>query len=109
VTEGIVNHVSDEMASFPFEMGARSGREIEAAYTKRDSLTKRMAALDEKRPITHIYSQPFEAEYTQAQLSFPWSNPWFLPQKVPGETHFPALEPPELVSRLIADFVGQAG
>ena len=94
----IVNHVNDEMAKYSFEMWARSGREIARAYRKWGNPMQRMAALKQKRPITHIYSQPFEPEYAQAQLDFAAENNWYKPNKLPGRTHFPTLEQPKMVA-----------
>jgi pimeloyl-ACP methyl ester carboxylesterase len=102
----IVNHVNDEMAKYSFEMWARSGREIARAYRKWGNPMQRMAALKQKRPITHIYSQPFEPEYAQAQLDFAAENDWYKPNKLPGRTHFPTLEQPKAVAETIRAFVG---
>lgn len=101
----IINHVNNEMAGFSFEMWARSGREIASAYRKWGSPMQRMAAMKQLRPITHIYSQPFEPEYAQAQVDFAAKNPWFRPNKLPGKTHFPTLEQPKAVADAIRDFL----
>ncbi len=90
----VINHVNNEMASFDFEMWARSGREIAKAYRKWGSPMQRMAALEEIRPVSHVYSQPVDPQYTQAQLDFAASHPWFRPHKLVGKTHFPTLEQP---------------
>lgn len=101
----IINHVNNEMAGFSFEMWARSGREIARAYRKWGSPMQRMAAMKALRPITHIYSQPFEPEYAQAQIDFAANNPWFRPNKLPGKTHFPTLEQPKAVADAIRGFL----
>lgn len=101
----IINHVNDEMAGYSFEMWARSGREIANAYRKWGNPTQRMAAMKEHRPITHIYSQPFEPEYAQAQLDFAAQNAWYRPNKLPGRTHFPTLEQPKAVADAIRAFL----
>lgn len=103
--QDIVNHVNNEMAQYSFEMWARSGSEIGKAYRKWGNPMQRMAALSEKRPITHIYSQPFEPEYAQAQLDFAADNDWYKPNKLPGKTHFPTLEQPKVVAETIRAFV----
>lgn len=104
--QDIIDHVNNEMAGYSFEMWARSGREIAKAYRKWGNPMRRMAALEEHRPITHIYSQPFEPEYAQAQLDFAAENDWYKPNKLPGRTHFPTLEQPKTVAQAIRDFVG---
>lgn len=103
--QDIVNHVNNEMAQYSFEMWARSGREIGKAYRKWGNPMQRMAALSEKRPITHVYSQPFEPEYAQAQIDFAAANDWYKPNKLPGKTHFPTLEQPKVVAETIRAFV----
>jgi pimeloyl-ACP methyl ester carboxylesterase len=92
--QDVIDHVNSEMASFDFEMWARSGREIALGYRKWGSPMQRMAALKEIIPISHIYSQPVAPEYTRAQLDFASSHPWFKPHKLVGKTHFPTLEQP---------------
>lgn len=101
----IIDHVNEEMAKYSFEMWARSGREIARAYRKWGNPMQRMAALTEHRPITHIYSQPFEPEYAQAQLDFAAGHDWYKPNKLPGRTHFPTLEQPKVVADAIRAFV----
>lgn len=103
--QDIIHHVNNEMASYSFEMWARSGREIAIAYRKWGNPMQRMAAFKELRPITHIYSQPFEPEYAQAQLDFAAKNSWYRPNKLPGKTHFPTLEQPKVVADTIRAFL----
>lgn len=102
----IIHHVNEEMAGFDYEMWARSGREIARAYRKWGNPMARMKALSETRPIMHIFSQPFEPEYFQAQKEFAASNSWFKPTKLEGRTHFPTLEQPRAVADTIRAFVG---
>lgn len=101
----IVNHVNNEMAAFDYEMWARSGREIAQAYRKWGNPMLRMKAMAEPRPVTHIFSQPFEPEYLAAQLEFAVSNAWFKPTKLEGTTHFPTLEQPNAVADTIRAFL----
>lgn len=101
----IINHVNEEMAKYSFEMWARSGREIGKAYRKWGNPMGRMAAMKAHRPITHIYSQPFEEAYAQAQVDFAKTNAWYKPNKLPGKTHFPTLEQPVAVADAIRAFV----
>lgn len=103
--QDIIDHVNKEMAGYSFEMWARSGREIASAYRKWGNPMRRMAAMKQHRPITHIYSQPFEPEYTQAQLDFAADHDWYRPNKLPGRTHFPTLEQPKAVADAIRAFL----
>lgn len=101
----IVDHVNNEMAGFDYEMWARSGREIAKAYRKWGNPMSRMKSMAKARPITHIFSQPFEADYLVAQQEFAASNPWFHPTKLKGRTHFPTLEQPREVADTIRAFL----
>lgn len=100
----VINHVRNEMAGFDFDMWARSGREIAAAYKRWGTVLERLTSLTNSRPITHIFSQPFEQSYHDAQISFASTNAWFSPVKLPGKTHFPTLEQPENVAAAIRYF-----
>jgi len=102
--QDIVNHVNEEMAGYSFEMWARSGREIARAYARWGNPLQRIAELDEKRPIMHVFSQPTEEAYHTAQRKFAAANPWFNPIKLPGKTHFPTLEQPAAVAATIRQF-----
>jgi len=97
----VIEHVAVEMAGYDFDMWARSCREIATAYAKWGCPLDRMAAMSQKRPVTHVFSQPFEEDYHQAQKDFAAGNNWYRPIKLPGETHFPTLEQPAAVAREI--------
>jgi len=104
--EDASRHVWDEMASFDEEMWVRSCREIEVAYAKWQSPLARIQAFAPTRPVTHIYSQPIDADYDTLQREFAKAHPWFTPTKIEGKTHFPTLESPEAVVQAISSFVG---
>lgn len=101
----IIDHVNNEMAGFDYEMWARSGREIGKAYRKWGNPMERMKSMAETRPVTHIFSQPFEQDYLAAQQEFAAANPWFQPVKLRGRTHFPTLEQPRVVADTIRAFL----
>ncbi|WP_408011644.1 alpha/beta fold hydrolase [Pseudalkalibacillus sp. A8] len=101
----VIDHLNIEMASFGYDMWERSCRVIENAYRTWGSPLKRMAALEQKRPIVHIYSQAATDDYEEVQSRFIAQHPWFDFKRIPGETHFPTLESPEVVVKHIRDFV----
>ncbi|MGO0059801.1 alpha/beta fold hydrolase [Brevibacillus fluminis] len=103
----VIDHMNKEMASFGFDMWERSCRVIENAYKTWGSPLERMAALDPKRPIVHIYSQAAADGYEEMQQTFKEKHPWFDFKHIPGKTHFPTLESPDAVANLISDFVSQ--
>ncbi|QID34547.1 alpha/beta fold hydrolase [Streptomyces albus] len=100
----VAHHLSAEMASFEYEMWARSCRVIERAYAGWGSPLERMAALKETRPVAHLFSQPVDEEYLRAQQAFADQHPWFEPHRLGGATHFPTLESPAAVAERIAAF-----
>lgn len=101
----IVDHVNTEMAGYDFDMWARSGREIERAYARWRNPMQRMAAMEQPRPVMHVFSQPFEDKYLAAQQAFAADHPWFQPVKLAGTTHFPTLEQPAAVAAQIRSFM----
>lgn len=98
--ESVIHHVNNEMAGYSYDMWARSGREIAIAYRKYTNPMQRMLSLKDQK-VTHIFSQPFEEEYHQAQKDFAAEHPFYSTVKLPGETHFPTLEQPVEVAKVI--------
>lgn len=103
--EAVAHHMREEMASFGYDMWARSGRVIETAYATHGSPLNRMKLVSDGRAIKHIYSQPTGSEYDALQDAFAVDNPWFSRHRIPGKTHFPTLESPDVVTELITEFV----
>ncbi|MFG7943597.1 alpha/beta fold hydrolase [Streptomyces cacaoi] len=103
----VAHHLEAEMGSFDHEMWARSCRVIEDAYTTWGSPLERMAALRERRPVTHLFSQPGEEPYLDAQREFAARQPWFTPHRLGGPTHFPTLDSPAAVAERIAAFCAE--
>ncbi|MEU1725547.1 alpha/beta hydrolase [Nonomuraea sp. NPDC005692] len=105
----VARHLGDEMASFDFDMWARSCRVIESAYATWGSPLRRMTALSASRPIAHLFSQPSLPDYEAVQQEFAAANPWFQPHRIPGQTHFPTLESPSVLAGLVEKFVASVG
>ncbi|MCR8644498.1 alpha/beta hydrolase [Paenibacillus sp. N1-5-1-14] len=103
--EAISNHLNKEMAAFGYDMWSRSCRVIENAYKKWGSPLKRMAALTEKRPIIHVYSQAPVEGYEEMQDQFISEHLWFGYRHINGQTHFPTLESPQETAHEISNFV----
>jgi len=106
--QDIANHFATEMTSFGQPYWNRTGREMGDSYQTWKSVGDRLAALDEPRPIAHLYSVPQDAAYVRANRAFAESHPWFVPVRVPAETHFPVLESPTVVSRIIHEFLSDS-
>jgi pimeloyl-ACP methyl ester carboxylesterase len=57
-------------------------------------------------PALHLYAQPGDAEYWNAQQSFAASNPWFQVRKLEAQSHFPMFEAAEEMAKVITEFTG---
>lgn len=101
------NFVLHEMGGFGFDMWARAGREIAAAYEKNGNPLRALAALPQPPPALHIYAQPADPVYWQAQQSFAESHPWFASHRVNALSHFPMFERPQEIAGEIEKFVSQ--
>ena len=106
--QDIANHFANEMMSFGQPYWSRTGREMGGSYQKWKSVGDRLAALDAPRPIAHLYSLPHDPAYVRANHAFAESHRWFRPFRVPAETHFPVLESPTVVSRIIHEFLSDS-
>jgi pimeloyl-ACP methyl ester carboxylesterase len=80
------------------EMWMRSGREIEAAYTRAGSPLRALAALEPPRTVLHLYGQPLAEEYLDGQQRFAGEHPWFSVRRLDARTHFSMIEVPEAVA-----------
>jgi pimeloyl-ACP methyl ester carboxylesterase len=101
----VVHFVRQEMGAYGFEMWARSGREILAAYTHEGSPLKALSALEPPVPTLHLYTQPADPDYLAAQQAFAAEHPWFHVQRLPAKSHYPMIEVPEVVATAIEQFV----
>lgn len=99
--------VLDKMSIFEFEMWRNAGRNIAAAY---DHFGNPLAALKGLKPpvsVLHLYAQPPDPAYFEAQQSFAATQPWFKVQRINAGSHFPMLEQPEEISLQIEGFIEQ--
>ncbi|WP_103531166.1 alpha/beta fold hydrolase [Streptomyces sp. SM11] len=102
------HHILHEAGGFGFDMWSRSSRVIQSAYDTWGSPMARMEQLTHSRPVRHVFSHPKAAEYDTLHREFSDRNPWFSYTRLPGETHFPALELPEQVAAELNGFLGTA-
>ena len=79
--------------------------EIGADYQAEGNPLKVLGNLTPPIPVLHLYSQPRDDAYLEAQRSFARSHPWFTPRRIDGATHFPTLETPGQVIAAIEDFL----
>ena len=100
----LTHFVMDEMGSYQFDMWNRAGREISNAYNTYGNPLKAISNLREHPEVLHLYGQPDDPAYLQAQEKFIQSNSWFKVQKLDTKSHFPMFEKPALVGNSILSF-----
>lgn len=96
---------AQEMASYPFDMWARAGREITRSCRTEGSPLEALARLDVPTPTLHLYAQPADPAYLEAQEERAAEHDWFHVQRIDATTHFPMLEDPAAVASAIDTFV----
>jgi pimeloyl-ACP methyl ester carboxylesterase len=99
--------IPSDMGAYGFDLWARAGREIEAAYRRWGSPLAALAGLEETLPVLHLYAQPDEPRYLAAQRSFAVDNPWYSVVKLDARSHFPMFEVPQEMNTEIARFIAQ--
>jgi pimeloyl-ACP methyl ester carboxylesterase len=102
----VIRFVRDDMGSYSAAMWARAGREIAAAYMRHGSPLAALTALDPPVPTLHLYAQPTDPAFLQAQETFAAEHSWFQVQKLHAHSHFPSIEVPDQVAAAINRFLG---
>jgi pimeloyl-ACP methyl ester carboxylesterase len=90
------------------DMWMRSGREIAGGYARVESPTAAWATLVPPVPVLHVYGQPRDPAFLEAQEAYAAEHPWFGVRQTPGATHFAMLETPDEVATAIESFVAGA-
>lgn len=90
------------------DMWMRSGREIEAAYARGSGspLVAWERLAPEPTEVLHLYGQPRDEGYLQAQRDFARDHSWFSVQQVPAVTHFAMVEAAAESADAIGAFLG---
>ena len=104
----VIRLVREVMGSYGSEMWARGGREIATAYRREGSPLKALAALHPPVPVLHLYAQPEDPGFFQAQEGFAEAHPWFTVRKLNAKSHFPMLEVPADMATAIESFVAKS-
>ncbi|MGH7961428.1 MAG: alpha/beta fold hydrolase [Candidatus Binatia bacterium] len=103
----VIRLVREVMGSYRSEMWARAGREIGTAYRREGSPLKALAALHPPVPVLHLYAQPEDPGFFQAQEGCAAAHPWFTVRKLNAKSHFPTLEVPTDMATIIESFVAK--
>ena len=98
--------VREDMGAYGFDMWARASREIAAAYARAQSPLVALAALDPPVPTLHVFAQPNDPAFLQAQQTFSAAHPWFQAQRVEARSHFPTLEIAAPLAAAVERFLG---
>ena len=97
--------LEEDMGSYGFDMWARAGREIGAAYREQGSPLEALSRLQPSVPVLHVYAQPDDPAYLAAQQDVAARNDWFHVVKLQAQTHFPMFEVPGELVKAIDAFV----
>lgn len=92
------------MARHGQQMWARAGREISASFQRHGAPVGVLAELG--CPVLHLYAQPADPAYLEAQEALAAAEPWFDVRRLPARSHFPMLEVPEVMAEAIEAHVG---
>lgn len=101
-------YLHEDMGTYGFDMWARAGREISAAYSAAGNALRALSALDSPPQVLHMYAQPDDAGYLAAQQSFSAEHRWFKVVKLDARSHFPMLEVPEAMAVHMEEFIAEA-
>lgn len=103
-----LNAYVTSMAATPDDMWARAAREIAAAFQTYGAPLDVIAALDPPPPTLHLYAQPRDEDYLDAQRRFAAEHSWFEVVRLDAVSHFPMFEVPDVIARSVHDFLAQA-
>ena len=93
------------MGSYGERHWNRAGREIAGAFTEQGSPVAALSTLDAPCPTLHLYAQPTDDGFLQAQQAFASDHPWFRVHRLLARSHFPMFETPDELAKAVEDFV----
>lgn len=99
---GVLDSVA-RMERHDHDMWARAGREIDAAFAAVPVPLEAFAELS--CPVKHLYAQPRDPAFLAAQRGFADQHPWFEVERLDARSHFPMIEVPDEMARLVEEFV----
>lgn len=105
---GVLRYVREDMGSYSAAMWARAAREILAAYQREGNPLRALDALEPSVPVLHVYAQPDDAAFLEAQRAFAVAHPWFTVRKLDARSHFPTIEVPDEMESAIEAFLSDS-
>lgn len=97
----------ESMAATSDEMWARAAREISATFGSFGAPLHAIATLDPPPPTLHLYAQPPDDQYLDAQHRFAAEHPWFQVARLDAASHFPMFELPDTIAGVLHDFASR--
>lgn len=94
------------MSATSDEMWARAAREISAAFAANGTPLDTVGALDPPPPTLHLYAQPADPAFLDAQRGYAASHPWFDVVRLDAQSHFPMFEVPEVIADRLRSAIG---
>jgi hypothetical protein len=70
-------------------------------------LTPRFPPLDPPPPTLHLYAQPADPEFLDAQRRYAAERGWFRVHRLDARSHFPTFEVPGEESAAVEEFVAE--
>jgi pimeloyl-ACP methyl ester carboxylesterase len=106
--QALISFIRDDMGSVSGDMWQRSGRGIASCYHRGGYPLAALQNMESLVPVLHIYAQPGDPGYLQAQQDFATQNPWYRVHKLEARSHFPTFEVPDEIVATIEQFVTSA-
>lgn len=97
--------VREDLGHHSFPMWSRAAREIARAYRDGGSPLRALGSLVPPAPVLHLYAQPDDEEYIEAQRAFAARHPWLSIVRLEAKSHFPMFEVPDAMVSAIERFV----
>ena len=93
-----------EMAGHGFDDWSRGGREIARQFATHGTPLVALEHLQPGCPVLHVYAQPSDDDFLDAQRAYAETHPWFSVQRLKARSHFPMLEAPDAVASALDRF-----
>ncbi|MDP8900841.1 MAG: hypothetical protein M3N33_06785 [Actinomycetota bacterium] len=94
-----------EMAEYDLSMWARAGRAISAAFAEAGSPVAVLERLEPPPPTLHLYAQPADPAFLEAQRQYASGHEWFGVHRLEARSHFPMFEVPAEMADTTERFV----
>jgi pimeloyl-ACP methyl ester carboxylesterase len=101
----LVDFINGEMTSYGEDMWTRSGREIGASFDQYSFPLQALSTLNPPVPTLHLYAQPKDPGYLQAQQEFAAKNPWFQVHQLHADSFFAQFDAADEIVKEVEKFI----